>query len=319
MLSLTCFAGKGCNYFGVKFVGANIDQKTGRVDLNDVRSKVNGNTVALVGNAPSFPHGVIDDIEGLSKIALKHNLGLHVDCCLGGFHLPFLEKLGHLRKEAKFDFRVAGVTTMSADIHKYGFGPKGSSCCLFRTAELRRHAFFAWTEWSGGMYASPSISGSRSGGIIAAAYTTLMVLGEEGYLKLVEEIWQTFSKVRDGIARIKGMELMGPPEACCIGFRCTDGPENKIYKVACCMKEKYGWNINYLQKPMCCGIQIGRRHDFDSDKFLTELQQAVDEVNADPEKYSGGLAQTYGTAAKLPDRDVVGDLLKVYLDETYKA
>ena len=179
---------KGCNYFGVKFVGART-LESGHVDLEHVKSLLTPNTVMLVGSAPTFPHGCIDPIRELAAIALERNIGLHCDLCLGGFLLPFLEKNGHLRPDAAYDFRVKGLTSVSADLHKYGFGPKGTSILLFSSAELREQMFFSWTEWSGGQYASPSMTGSRNGGIIASAWATMMLMGEQGYLRVAEECW----------------------------------------------------------------------------------------------------------------------------------
>lgn len=309
---------KGCNYFGVKFVGAAIDNVTGMVDLTDVRRKINRNTIFLVGSAPQFAHGVIDPITELGALASKHKIGLHVDACLGGFLLPFVQKLGYL-KGIEWDFRVSGVTTMSADVHKYGYGPKGSSVCLFRDAELRKEMFFAWTEWCGGMYCSPSMTGSRSGGIIASTWATLMLLGEDGYLKLVSQGYESFLIVRDGINKIPGFKTLGNSNAACIAFQCTDGSPNKVYQVAAAMKEHFGWSLNYLQKPVACGLQVGTRSTFDPHEWLRNLQTSLEHVQKEPERYSGGLTQIYGMAANLGDRTVVGDLLKNYLDAMYET
>lgn len=309
---------KGCHYFGVKFVGANL-LPDGRVDLAHVKSLVNANTCMLVGSAPTFPHGCIDPIRELAAVALEHDIGLHVDLCLGGFLLPFLEKAGHLRPDAAYDFRVKGVTSVSADLHKYGFGPKGTSIVLFNSAELREQMFFSWTEWAGGQYASPSMTGSRNGGIIASAWATLMLMGEDGYLKVAEECWQAFDAVVTGIRQIDGLELIGNPDAACIGFKCTDGPDNKIYKVASALKKHYGWNVNYLQRPIACGVQVGSRQGFDPHQFCRDLESALAKVNENPGDYEGGLTQIYGMAASLGDREVVGDLLKSYLSEQYRV
>jgi sphinganine-1-phosphate aldolase len=309
---------KGCNYFGVKFVGAEC-LSNGLVDMKDVRKKINSNTAFLVGSAPGFPHGVIDPIAELAQIAKSKNLGLHVDACLGGFLLPFLEKNGRLRKDAQYDFRVDGVTSMSADLHKYGFGPKGSSVCLFSSAALREQMFFSWTEWSGGQYASPSMTGSRNGGILASAWATLMLMGEEGYLKIAEDVYAAFSGVVEGIKKIPGLELIGEPDAACVGFKCTDGDETKIYKVAAALKQHFGWGVNYLQKPVAIGVQIGSRNGFDPELFCGDLKKALALVNENPNDYSGGLTQIYGMAANLGDRTAVDDLLKAYLSAQYSC
>lgn len=307
---------KACNYFGIKFVGCQVGAD-GRVSLSDVRSKITRNTVLIVASSPNFASGTIDPVEDLAKLAVANKIGLHVDACLGGFLLPFLEQLGH--SSQKFDFRVKGVTSISTDIHKYGFGPKGSSVILFETDKLREDAFFSWTEWTGGMYCSPSMTGSRAGGIIAAAWATLMLLGRDGYLRIAEECWVSFDTLVKGIRNSRGFQLLGEPHACCVGFRCTEGPPTRIYQVAAALKKNYGWSVNYFQNPIACGVQIGSRRGFDSEQFCKDLQASLQLVEQHPEDYSGGLTQIYGMAANLGDRQVVGDLLKSYLTELYRA
>ncbi len=307
---------KACSYFGIKFVAART-LPDGRVDVEQVRSLINRNTVVLVCSAPSFSSGAIDPVAPMGQLALEHKIGLHVDLCLGGFLFPFWEKSGHLRKP-EYDFRVPGVSSISADLHKYGFGPKGASVALFESAELREHMFFAWTEWSGGQYCSPSMTGSRAGGIIAAAWATMMLLGQDGYARISEDCWRAFVGFRDGIASIKGFRIVGDPDGCCIAFQCSEGPENKVYQVAAAMKKHFGWNFNYLQKPLAVGIQVGARHNIDPAEFCRDLEKSLAFVEADPVAYSGGLTQIYGMSANLADRAIVGDLLKKYLTEQYR-
>ncbi len=133
--------------------------------MRAVSRLINSNTVLLVGSAPNFPHGIIDDISALSALALRKRLPLHVDCCLGSFLVPFLERVGF--DSVPFDFRVPGVTSMSVDTHKYGFAPKGNSTVLYRTTRLRTYAYFVSPDWSGGVYASPGMAGSQPGALIA--------------------------------------------------------------------------------------------------------------------------------------------------------
>ena len=138
------------------------------VNPAEVAAAMDANTILIVGSAPGFPHGVIDPIPELGQLALARDVGLHVDCCLGGYIMPFLRQMGLVT--VPFDFTVPGVTSISADLHKYGMGPKGSSIIMHSTDERRKAQFSGYTEWSGGLYCSPSMTGSRSGGIIAAAW-----------------------------------------------------------------------------------------------------------------------------------------------------
>jgi len=181
---------KGGQYFGIKIIHVGLDPKTFKLNLRELQDSINSNTIAIVGSAPGYPHGIIDDIPALSKIALKHRVGLHVDCCLGGYFLPFLLKSAKASQYGiePFNFTLPGVTTISADLHKYGMAPKGTSVILFRTWELRRHMYFVFTEWPGGQYASPTIAGSRPGSLIAGAWAMLLYTGEKSILRMQKRL-----------------------------------------------------------------------------------------------------------------------------------
>ena len=199
---------KGAHYFGIELRKATVtDQFV--ADIDSVRSLVDDNTVALVGSAGTYPHGLIDPIEALSALAVERGINLHVDGCLGGFILCWGESLG--RPVPVFDFRLPGVTSISADTHKYGFALKGSSVLLYRTPELRRHQYFMAPDWPGGLYTSPGMSGSRSGGIIAATWAAMVSLGREGYCSIAADIFRTAAELRGIIARHPELEVIGDP------------------------------------------------------------------------------------------------------------
>lgn len=162
---------KAGHYFGVELIHIDLEDDM-RVNVKLVEKAINRNTILLVGSAPQYCHGVVDPIQKLSDIALSHGLPLHVDACFGGFMLPWLEKLGY--DIPTFDFRIPGVTSMSADVHKYGYSSKGASVILYRNEELRSHQYFAYGSWPGGLFGSPSLTGSRPGGMIAAAWAALV-------------------------------------------------------------------------------------------------------------------------------------------------
>src|SRR5579872_3769675 len=164
-----------------------------RADVGWIREHVTDRTVALVGSAPNYAHGLIDPIEELSEIALERGIGLHVDGCLGGFILPWGERLG--LPIPVFDFRLPGVTSISADTHKYGYALKGTSVLLYRDPALRRHQYFTAPDWPGGIYFSPGLAGSRSGGLVAATWAAMVSLGEEGYMEIARGIFETAAKI----------------------------------------------------------------------------------------------------------------------------
>lgn len=305
---------KAAHYFDVELVVVPVDDVTMEVDLAAVRKAVNPNVIMIVGSAPGYPHGVIDDIEELSKIALQHGVGLHVDGCLGGFLLPWLQKLGHISK--KFDFSVPGVTSVSLDVHKYGYSAKGASIICYRNKELLLNQFFTYTEWSGGLYCSPSAAGSRPGGLIATAWASLVSLGEEGYLKAARNIQETFEVLVNGIKALPDVELVGAPEACAIAFGSS---KLDIFKVADAMRNR-GWNnIACMQKPVCLHIPVAMRESFNRDVFLADLRESVDEVREHPERFKDGMAPVYGMAATMPDRSLVLQLLTSYTEALLKV
>ncbi|MBW1867154.1 MAG: aspartate aminotransferase family protein, partial [Deltaproteobacteria bacterium] len=198
---------KAGQYFGIKMVHIPVSAPDFRVDPANVESMINDNTIALVGSAGNYPYGLIDPLEKLSDLAVKHQIGFHVDGCLGGFILPWIEKLGY--DIPTFDFRLPGVTSMSADTHKYGYGLKGTSVVLYRSNALRRYQYFNVPDWPGGIYASPTAAGSRSGGLTAATWASMMYLGEEGYLKAAKAIMTVADEIKKGVNEIPELSVVG--------------------------------------------------------------------------------------------------------------
>ena len=208
---------------------------------------VGRNTIALVGSAPSFPHGVVDPIAELSELARSRDLGFHTDACMGGFILPWAGKLGYAVPE--FGFRLPGVTSMSADTHKFGFAAKGTSVVLYRTPELRRYQYFVSTDWPGGLYASPTLAGSRPGGLIAACWAAMVTTGEDGYVQATKRILEAASQIRRGVEETPGLRLVGEP-LWIVAFASAD-PAVDVYRVLDRMSQK-GWHLIGLQKPPRC-------------------------------------------------------------------
>jgi sphinganine-1-phosphate aldolase len=304
---------KACDYFGVKFVEVPLASNL-QIDINALKAAINKNTILIVGSAPTFPHGVIDDIETLGQLGLKHNIPVHVDACVGAFLLPWLEKLGHLNR--KWDYRVPGVTSISADTHKYGFGPKGTSVICYSDAEYRKYQFFATTYWAGGFYVTPSVSGSRAGGLIASAWAGLVHMGEDGYLKGAQEMHRLFEELKDGINNIPGLRVIGPPEAANIAFVADHNESFDIMKVADAL-ETMGWKNSFrLRRPNGLLIQVGVRSKFDAQKYLDDLKKAVQLAKTHPEEIHG-LAKIYKDAALAP-APVVEGILAGYADALYQ-
>jgi glutamate/tyrosine decarboxylase-like PLP-dependent enzyme len=303
---------KASQYFNIKMIHIPVDENF-RADVNAAKKAINKNTIVIVGSAPSFPHGAIDPIVELSELAHQHGIGFHTDACLGGFVLPWAEKLGY--PVPPFDFRLPGVTSMSADTHKYGYAAKGTSVVLYRGQELRHFQYYTSTEWPGGLYFSPTFAGSRPGALSAACWAAMTAIGAEGYLSATKKILETAGTIKKGVNEIPELHVLGDPL-----FVVSFASETvNVYKVLDYMSHKK-WSLNGLHKPTCVHLCVTLRHTQPgvAERFLADLREAVEHVKAHPEE-KGSMAPVYGMAATLPLRGMVSDLLKKYLDVIFKA
>ncbi|MBZ0288036.1 MAG: aspartate aminotransferase family protein, partial [Anaerolineae bacterium] len=303
---------KASQYFGIRKRTVPMGPDY-RANAAAVKKAVNRNTIVIVGSAPTFPHGAIDPIAEMSEIARKRRIGFHTDACLGGFLLPWARKLG--APVPDFDFALPGVTSMSADTHKFGYAAKGTSVVLYRGHELRRYQYYTVTDWPGGMYFSPTFAGSRPGALSAACWAAMVSMGEAGYLAATGKILKTAEIIKQGIAGIPELRVCGNP-LWVIAFA-SDTLD--IYRIMDFMTKRH-WNLNGLHKPPCVHLCVTLRHTQPgvAQRFLKDLRQAVKHVRDNPRE-KGGLAPIYGMAANLPVRSVVGDILKRYLDVLYRV
>ncbi len=301
---------KAAHYFGIKMVQIPVDDQY-RADWITAKNAINKNTIVMIGSAPAFPHGIIDPISEMSALALEAGIGFHTDACLGGFVLPWAERLGYYIPP--FDFRLPGVTSISVDTHKYGYAAKGTSVVLYRGQELRHAQYFVATDWPGGLYFSPTLAGSRPGALSAACWAAMISMGENGYLEATQRIMETAGKIKEGIRTIPELRILGDP----LWIIAFASDAVNIYSVMDVMTRK-GWSLNGLHKPSCVHLAVTLRHTQPgiAERFVTDLSQSVAEVKENPQR-SGGMAPIYGLAATLPARGVVGDLLKRYIDLLY--
>lgn len=292
---------KAAHLFGIEVVVAPTDPVTTQVDVDFVRDSVTDDTVVIIGSACNYPYGTIDPIAALSEIALEKGVGLHVDGCLGGFILPWGQDLGH-EDIPVFDFRLPGVTSISADTHKFGYALKGTSVLAWRDATYRKHHYYMRTDWKGGAYASPGLAGSRSGGLIAATWASMMSLGRRGYRERARRIFDTAFAMQESVRRHPDLRLMGRPTFC-FSFR-SDAFD--VYHVNDFMKTR-GWRFNGQQKPnaihMCVTgpqTQAGIAEAFDRD-LADAVEYARHPPHANPK--SGGVYG--GGGVQLPDHPAV--------------
>ncbi|CAG6017833.1 unnamed protein product [Menidia menidia] len=306
---------KAAHYFGMKLVHIPLDKKTMKVDVKAMKRAINKNTAMLVCSAPQFPHGIMDPVEEVGKLALRYNLPLHVDACLGGFLIVFMAKAGYTL--APFDFRVKGVTSISADTHKYGYAPKGSSVILYSDKKYRQYQYFVAPDWQGGIYASPSVAGSRPGGIIAACWATMMHMGVNGYVDATRKIISTSRKIKTELQKIKGMFVFGDPEVSvvAIGSDVFD-----IFRLSNALTTK-GWNLNTLQYPssihICCTLLHTQKGV--AERFISDIKEQVAIIMKNPKEKTTGMGAIYGMAQSIPDRSMVTEISRGFLDCLYST
>lgn len=263
---------KAAHYLNVKIHHTPVREDK-RADVETMNKAITENTILLVASAPCFPHGVIDPIADIGKIALEHNIPLHVDACMGGMILPFAEKLGY--PIPLFDFRVPGVTSISADIHKYGYSPKGASVIIYINREFRRHQFFAYTDWSGGLYGSPTMMGTRCGGPIAGAWAALVYNGLEGYMAMTREVMEAAKRIQQGINAIPGLHVVSNPDMSVFAF--TSDKYN-IFQIGDRLSAR-GWTLDRIQFPGSLHLTVSYNNVKQTDEFLTALSESLNQVS----------------------------------------
>lgn len=286
---------KACHYFGLraKFVPLREDFTA---DLEGVKSAIGPNTAVVVGSAPCFPYGTVDDIRGMAEVAADAGVGFHTDACLGGFILPWARRLGY--RVPEFDFELPGVTSMSVDTHKYGYAPKGTSVVLYSDQELLHHQYYIANRWPGGIYFSNTMSGSRPGGLIAAAWATMLSVGEDGYLALSRKVLKAAEQIRSGVRTVGGARLLG--ESLIVAAFETEG--RNVYQVMENMSVR-GWYLNGLQNPPGAHIAVTLRHTLPgvARRFASDLRKSMGGAKGGQET---GMAPIYGMAGTMPEESV---------------
>lgn len=277
-------------------------------DVDAARQLATDRTILVVGSAPQYPHGVMDPIADLAKLAQDKNALCHVDACIGGFFLPWVRKLG--RPVPAFDFEVPGVTSMSADLHKYGYAAKGASVVLYRSRAIRKHQYFVHGDWPGGLFGSPGVLGTRPGGAIAAAWAVLNYLGEEGYLDLAKRAMNATDRITAGVRAIPGLAILGAPVMSCIAIG-SDGSVD-MFVLGDRMQAK-GWRMDRQQKPESLHLTVSPAHDAVAEQFVADLAACAKELHGQKIERQGAAAM-YGMLGELPDRAVVKDALLDFMD-----
>ncbi|MGZ6884565.1 MAG: pyridoxal phosphate-dependent decarboxylase family protein [Nocardioidaceae bacterium] len=262
---------KACRLLGIELRTVPVHAASTTADLAAVEGAIDDDTIAIMGSACNYGYGTIDPVAELGQLALRHGVGLHVDACLGGYILPFGEELGY--DVPPFDFRVPGVTSISADTHKYGYSFKGTSTLLFRDKGYRNAQYFHLVGWTGGKYMSPGIEGSRSGGLLAATWAAMVQLGREGYLEYARQIFATADAMKQVVRAQPRLRVIGAPTFC---FSIT-ADEFDIYHVADFMRGR-GWRFNGQQYPNAIHMAVTRPQTMPGvvETFARDLSEGVE-------------------------------------------
>lgn len=304
---------KAAQYLGLSVKTIKVNPKTLTVDVEAVKKAIGKRTCLIVGSAPNYPYGTMDDIVALSDVALEYEVPLHVDACLGGFIAAFMPDAGHT--VPVFDFRLPGVASISADTHKYGYAPKGTSVILYRKPEYRHCQYTVTTEWPGGVYGSPTVNGSRAGGLIAACWATMVFVGRERYIQMTDEIIKTARYIEKELSNIEGIFIFGVPATTVIAF---GSKQFDIFKMAELLHKK-GWSLNALQFPSGIHICVTHTHTQPgvADRFVADVSASAKECLSNTGGPVQGKMAIYGVAQEISDRSLVSDITKLFIDSTY--
>src|SRR5690625_3577743 len=302
---------KAAHYLDITTVIVPVDSGF-RVDPSVVAQHINENTIMIVGSSVNYSHGVSDPIEALGEVALKNDIWLHVDACIGGFILAYFNQLGH--ETPKFDFSVPGVSSLSIDLHKYAFAPKGASAILYRNKQLRKHQFYTCTNWTGYPVINTTIQSTKSGGPLAACWATMTYFGSEGYKKIIDEIYDTKQKMLEQFSNIEDVYILGNPEASLITF---GSKTIDLYQLADDMRGD-GWyvqlqpgdetfepSIHLTLTPVSKKIV---------DEFFIQLRTSIQRVKENPRQsvieQFGPMLQQLGEIEGKMDPEIIQNLLQ---------
>ena len=258
-----------------------------RADLAAIEAAIDEDTILLVGSAPCFPYGTIDPIVAMGELAQRRNIWLHVDACVGGYLAPFAKQIG--RDIPDFDFIVPGVSSISADLHKFGFCPKPASTVFYRTAEKAQVHGFDFTDWPNGRFLTSTLVGTRPAGGVAAAWATFNFLGREGYRRIARDLMAFVDAYKAGVNEIPGLQILGKPDLSIVAY---GSDELDIFRVAEVMGEK-GWLPGLVQKPKAIHRMMSMLHAPSLQEYLSDLRAAVGVVRQAGPQQAATIKATY--------------------------
>uniref|UniRef100_A0A1I8IS88 Aspartate aminotransferase family protein n=1 Tax=Macrostomum lignano TaxID=282301 RepID=A0A1I8IS88_9PLAT len=299
---------KAAHYFGLTMTLVPVDPVSQTVDPAALRAAVTSDTVLLVASAPQYCHGIVDPVEEYGRVAREFGLPLHVDACFGGFMLPWVEKLGY--SVPAFDFRVPEVTSVSADLHKYGFAPKGASVIVYRTGGLRKHQLYAYSGWPGGLFGSPTMAGTRPGGYLATAWVTLRTMGQEGFVRIAGDLMELTKFWTEEIRATGALKIVGSPQMTCFAIT-SNNPAVNVFVLADLLEDK-GWKTVCTSNPDGAAAAPGQ-----AGHFVTDIRACVDRILTEKIKPKG-MAAVYGMVARVPAKELIDEFLLEWWQDQVK-
>jgi sphinganine-1-phosphate aldolase len=279
---------KGCHYFGLESRRVDV-RGDWRADVAAMADVIDDDTVLVVGSAPQYPQGVVDPIAEIAALAAERRINCHVDACMGGMVLPYLARLGEAIPP--WDFSVPGVTSISVDLHKFGYTTKGASVIVHRSRELRGHQTFVTSNWLGGTYGSSGVLGTKGGGAMAAAWAVMNHLGDEGYLRLAGTARRATLELARAVGAHPELELRAPPDATIVAFGATDPGRLDVFALADELWRR-GWYVDRQQPPDSLHCTVNAVHDGLIPEFVAELHGAIDTI---VDTAPAGTVGSYGT------------------------
>jgi glutamate/tyrosine decarboxylase-like PLP-dependent enzyme len=303
---------KAAHYFGVEAVMVDVDEEF-RARPDAMAAAIDDRTVLVVASAPSYAHGVVDPVTAIATAAAARGVRCHVDACIGGWVLPYAARLG--RPVPPWTFAVEGVTSISVDLHKYAYAPKGTSILLHRTPELRRPQFFASAAWPGYTMLNPTMQSTKSGGPLAGAWAVVSTIGDEGYLDLTRTVLDGVDRLVEGISRIGALRVVVPPESTLVAFATDETCD--VFTITDAMT-RAGWyvqpQLSFEGRPPTIHLSLSAATADHVEEFLDALSSAVAQaVAAGPIAIDAGIVEFVRSLdpAALTDDDFDGLLAAV--------
>jgi len=305
---------KAAFYFKIKVTRVRVSEETGLGSVDELLAHTNENTVVIVLSGGTYAHGAVDQVQEVSDRIMDTDILIHVDSCLGGF----MSSCSALRKDGKIppiDFRVAKVSTISIDPHKYGESPKGSSIVLFRNEELKKMSIFIYKDWTGGLYATPGIPGSRGCAPLVGAWVSLVKNGKQGILSTYDLICKTRESLLRDLRSIPEIRVIGNPISCVVSFTTHKRSGISLFDLHDFLTDAK-WHLSMMQKPYCLHITITKNNVETLRTLKDELVSIIQKCRSNPNKGKNSVYSVlYGSLVKLPDESMIEDTLKTSVVE----